>query len=147
MTRLVITRGLPGSGKTTFARTWVARDPYTRARCNRDDLRDNLFGARTGWPEHEDAVTLAQHAAVRALLRAGYNVVCDDTNLNEAYIAALRRIAAKLDATVSIYDLTDVPIEVCIERDRARGAAGGRTVGEAVIRQMWAEYQSTEAHP
>jgi predicted kinase len=32
MPKLVITRGLPGSGKTTHAVAWVAEDPAHRAR-------------------------------------------------------------------------------------------------------------------
>ena len=42
MTALVITRGLPGSGKTTYARAWVAEDREHRARVNRDDIRQML---------------------------------------------------------------------------------------------------------
>ena len=42
MPTLVITRGLPASGKTTKAREWVAADPVRRARVNRDDVRAQL---------------------------------------------------------------------------------------------------------
>ncbi|WP_203780134.1 phosphatase domain-containing protein [Paractinoplanes rishiriensis] len=42
MTRLLITRGLPAAGKTTFARKLQPRV----ARVNRDDLRRMLHGAR-----------------------------------------------------------------------------------------------------
>jgi predicted kinase len=42
MTRLLLTRGLPASGKTTFARKLQPRV----ARVNRDDLRLMLHGRR-----------------------------------------------------------------------------------------------------
>ena len=42
MTNLIITRGLPGCGKTTYARAWVAEDREHRARVNRDDIRAML---------------------------------------------------------------------------------------------------------
>lgn len=41
MNTLTITRGLPGSGKSTWAKAWTAADPTCRARVNRDDLRLN----------------------------------------------------------------------------------------------------------
>ncbi|HEX2774665.1 MAG TPA: AAA family ATPase, partial [Micromonosporaceae bacterium] len=49
MTRLIVTRGLPGSGKTTYARTLQPRV----VRVNRDDLRRMLHGGRflTQWAE------------------------------------------------------------------------------------------------
>ena len=65
MTRLLITRGLPGSGKTTFARTLQPRV----VRVNRDDLRRMLHGGAGSSEWAEDQVTHAQRAAVEALLR------------------------------------------------------------------------------
>ena len=41
---LVITRGLPGSGKSTWARQWVSQDPAHRAEVNRDSLRLMMHG-------------------------------------------------------------------------------------------------------
>lgn len=43
MAKLIITRDLPASGKTTWARSWVAEDPIHRTRVNRDDIRA-MFG-------------------------------------------------------------------------------------------------------
>ena len=66
MTRLLITRGLPASGKTTFARKL---QPQV-VRVNRDDLRRMLHGQRLFTQRAEGQVTQAQRAAVEALLRA-----------------------------------------------------------------------------
>lgn len=136
MPTLWITRGLPGSGKTTRARNWVEEDPENRARVNRDDLRAMLHGGRLGAEWQEEQVTIAQRAQVAALLRAGVNVIADDTNLPNASVEAWRRLAADCGADLRILDLRDVPVEVCIANDAARGAAGGRLVGERVIRKM-----------
>ena len=48
MITLLLTRGLPASGKTTFARAWVAESPTDRARINRDDLRNVFVLLRQG---------------------------------------------------------------------------------------------------
>lgn len=42
MNRLIICRGLPASGKTTWAKEWVMKDPGNRVRINLDDIRSML---------------------------------------------------------------------------------------------------------
>lgn len=136
MTSLVITRGLPASGKTTFARAWLAHDPANRARVNRDDLRAMLFDAPDyGW-EQEKLVTQAQRDLVRTLLKAGRDVVCDDTNLRPKYVREWRRFATAHGAE---FDWIAFPIDVeeAIARDDTRGQ---QRVGTEVIRRMAEKY-------
>ena len=110
MTSLHITRGLPGSGKTTFAKAWVDESPTTRTRVNRDDLRDMLFGSRVGLTfEQEQHVTSASHALVRAHLRRGLDVITDDTNLRPRYVREWRKIAAQHDATFEVHEMDPSP--------------------------------------
>lgn len=140
--KLVLTRGLPGSGKSTWARAWVAEDPGKRTRINRDDLRSMLFGGWTGLPDHEAAVTCVQRAAILHLVTIGWSVVVDDTNLNPDHLAALVAVGEAAGAEVEVHDMTDVPVKVCVERDAARLARGERGVGEAVIRRMYERWLS-----
>src|SRR6201995_3680924 len=77
MTRLLITRGLPASGKTTFARKLQPRV----VRVNRDDLRIMLHGRRLLTESAEDQVTHVQRLTVEALLARRADVIVDDTNL------------------------------------------------------------------
>lgn len=136
---LVVTRGLPGSGKTTAARAWVAADPAGRARVNRDDLRANLFGAPVLEFAQEEAVTAAQRAAVRALLSSGRSVIVDDTGLRARFVRAWSALAASCGATLEVLDLV-VPMAVAIQRDTDRLARGERGVGETVIRRLAAQF-------
>jgi tRNA uridine 5-carbamoylmethylation protein Kti12 len=140
MALLIVTRGLPGSGKTTRARVWVAQDPTNRARVNRDDLRDMLHDGWLGTDEQEDQITAAQHVAVEALLRRGLDVVCDDTNLLDEYVLALRQVAEQAGAGFEVWDMTHVPVEVCIARDEERALEGGHHIGEKAIRRMHRQY-------
>src|SRR6476659_10755665 len=136
MPKLIITRGLPGSGKSTRARAWVADDPAGRARVNRDDLRAMLHeGVWLGRPT-ESLVIAARNALITNLLQIETDVVCDDTNLRQRTARDLAYLATANRADLEIWDLTDVPVEVCIERDRDRD----RTVGEAVIRDLHRRY-------
>ena len=84
MATLTITRGLPGSGKTTWA-----RQQGGAVRVNRDDLRRMLHGGPIGLGWAEVQVTLAQRALIEALLRAGLNVISDDTNLRRSVVREL----------------------------------------------------------
>jgi predicted kinase len=133
MATLTITRGLPGSGKTT----WAKAQPRA-VRVNRDELRQMLHGGWTGDSPEEVQVTVAQRAAVEALLRKGINVICDDTNLRAKVVRELAELAEACGATVQLKDFTHVSLETCIERDAAR--ADGERVGEAVIRRMHEQF-------
>lgn len=130
MTTLHLTRGLPASGKTTWARTWLTDDP-TRRRVNRDDLRAMLFAAPDYSWEQEQQVTELQRATVRSLLRAGHDVVCDDTHLRPKYVREWVRFAAANGALVAVHEFP-IDVDEAIRRDAARD----RVVGEKVIRRM-----------
>lgn len=145
MPTLTITRGLPGSGKTTWARGEIATTALRAARVNRDDLRRALHGGLIGdnWAERQ--VTVAQKAAVTALLRAGVDVYCDDTNLRARVVREFADLAAGCGAEFEVRDFTDVPLEVCLERDAGRPE--DERVGEEVIRGMWQRYLAGHALP
>jgi len=133
MPTLTVTRGLPGSGKTT----WAKAQPGLR-RVNRDDLRRMLHGGRLGTSAAELEVTLAHRAAVESLLRAGRDVVCDDTNLRARVVRELAEVAARCGAAFVVRDFTDVDVDECVRRDTLRD--GGERVGEEVIRGMYQRY-------
>lgn len=143
MTKLILTRGLPASGKSTYARELVANDP-TYVRLNRDDFRQMLFGMPVLDSQGEAMVTAAQHGAVENALKAGFNVIVDDTNFFARGVKALMKIAIKHDAEIVFEDFTHVPLEECLRRDDIRRQEGksnlSGAVGQAVIRGMHERY-------
>lgn len=132
---LTITRGLPGSGKTTWAldQTWAVR-------VNRDDLRSMMYRDYRGplQPLREKRVTHAETAAVEALLVGGQSVVVDNMNLADKYAGRWKSIAGKHRAVFVVKDFTDVPLHECIRRDAAR--AEYQRVGEKFIRDCHARW-------
>ncbi|WP_422646953.1 AAA family ATPase [Actinoalloteichus caeruleus] len=136
VTALIATRGLPGSGKTTWAKRYVAKSGDRAVRVNRDDLRVMLHGAASHRGATERQVTAAQHALIRAQLDLGVTVVVDDTNLRARYLRELRDLARRSGADFEVRDFTSVPLEDCVARDAARE----EPVGEGVIRDLWRRY-------
>lgn len=143
MTRptLYVMVGLPASGKTTRARQMLARAPLgSMVRLNRDDLRRMALPTGYHRPvgDAEEAISVMQRAAVTALLTAGYDVVCDDTNLRPDRRGRLCELAESVGARVVSISLADVPVETCVARDAQR--SGVERVGEDVIRGMHERY-------
>ena len=134
MSHLTILRGLPGSGKTTFALAELKRTGNA-IRVNRDELRIILHGPDAKWSGERERVTAAAETAiVRDALLNKKNVIIDDTNLLGSGTARWTELAASL-ATVHIEDFTKtVSIEECIARDRGR--SGKARVGRGVIERM-----------
>lgn len=119
---LMIARGLPGSGKSTFAVRWVSEKPAERARVNRDDLRFATFGKYVLEPDQEQVITAIEHAAVRALLASGKSVVVDNQNLRAKYIKPYLKLAAEVDAVVLHKDFNEELPEL-LRRNKARDKA------------------------
>lgn len=140
MTKLVITRGLPASGKSTWALNWVAEDRANRVRVNRDDIRQMLDNGLYEKGVTEKRVLEARDAMIRHFLGYGYEVVCDDTNLPMRTARDLHKLAKCASADFEIMEFTDVPVEVCIDRDYDRAFRNGSSVGPAVIEDMYDRY-------
>ena len=90
---LVILCGLPGTGKSHFARELAARAPFIWLS---SDRTRKLLVARPQYSRREHRrVFAAMHVLTRGYLRDGYSVVFDATNLNENVRAPLYAVAAE----------------------------------------------------
>ena len=78
--KLILTRGIQGSGKSTWAKAWVEEDSDHRIRFNNDDVR-NMLGPY--WiPNRENLVSEIKKQTIVNAMRLGYDIVIDNMNLN-----------------------------------------------------------------
>jgi predicted kinase len=137
---LCITRGIPASGKTTWALAWVDEDPTNRVRVNRDDLRKLMFNKYVIPYHQEKLVTEIQDRMVERLLKSGKSVVVDDTNLRLKYAHSWRDLAHAVGADFEVKDFTWVDLGECLRRDHDRELQGHRSVGPDVVRDFYNRY-------
>ena len=135
MKTLTMTKGLPGSGKSTWALELMKANPGQYKRINKDLLRELLDGGKWSRDNEKFVLKMRDHIAIEAL-QSGKHVIIDDTGFAPIHEDNLRALAASCGAEFKIQDFTKVPIETCIERDLKRI----NSVGEAVIKKMWRQY-------
>lgn len=134
MPNLILTRGIPGSGKTTWAKKLVADNPDTMVRVNRDDLRFEHYGKYVISKKQERQITVIQQQRVREALASGKDAVVDDTNASPMALSGWRNVAEEFDGKVQMkFQDFNVDPQECIRRDNQRRAQGQRGTGKQVI--------------
>lgn len=136
MSKLIICRGIPASGKTFWAKKWVLEDPEHRIRVNQDDIR--LMLGKYWVPSREKLVQEIQFDAILEALSRGFDVVIDNTNLNKKVLDGFDRLIKTFkDYEIEYKDFFDTPLSVCIERDKNRDLQ----VSEKIIRNFYNNYK------
>ena len=136
MSKLIICRGLPASGMSTWAKQGVLEDPEHRVRINQDDIR--LMLGKYWVPSREKLVQEIQFNAIIEALNREFDVVIDNTNLNNKVLDQFNRLIRTFeDYEIEYKDFFDTPLSVCIERDKNRDLQ----VTEKVIRSFYNNYK------
>jgi predicted kinase len=139
MKRLYITRGLPGCGKSTWAKEFMCGFPAGACvRVNRDLIRENLHFSI--WSKEAERLTVAvRNQMMRLAMEAGVQaVISDDTNLDPRVVGELTELAREYKYVVVFKDFTGIALDVCIDRDASR--TGTARVGSKVILGMYDKY-------
>lgn len=131
--QMVITRGIPASGKSTFARQWVAADPENRIEVNRDNIRIMIGAGQIGNREQEATVTRISEQMIVAGLSHGKSVIVSNTNLRARDLRSIIEIGMGIVPVENI-EIRDFHINVdeAVKRNRGRSDE----IPEQVIRDM-----------
>lgn len=139
--KIILTRGLPASGKSTWAKEQVAKSNGNTKRVNKDDLRE-MIDCSVWSKTNEQQILDARNMMIKLWLLDGVNtIIVDDINLESKHyesILEIARLCTNDNESISVEykDFLDVSLDVCIERDSKRV----KPVGEKVIRGMHSRY-------
>ena len=128
--KIILTRGLPASGKSRYANHRV-RHSKNLSRVNRDDIRMMLQATAFGGTIDEDLVSEVEISTAKAILASGRSVIVDATHLYQRYINRWQ----KLGYPVEIVEFTAPKTDLLI-----RNANRDRQVPVSVIEEMWKKF-------
>ena len=134
---LYITVGLPGSGKSTYAKNFIKDKDI-------EYLSSDSLRAVYGKSEEDQTVTPLVFGHIKRkvdeFLKDGKNVMVDATSVNRKersdYINTAKKYGAKVVAIVFKMDRQGL-----IDRNKKRGEQGGRVVPDWVIDKMLAKFE------
>lgn len=134
MQKIIMLKGLPASGKSTWAKEKI-NENSNYIRINKDDIRESITGKWTS--KKEKIVISIRNSLIKTGINLGKNVIIDDTNLNPKHEQSLKTLAQELGVEFEVNDsFLKVPVEECVERDIKRD----KSVGYKVIYKMYYDY-------
>jgi predicted kinase len=125
MKKIILLVGIPGSGKTTLCEKLKSKGFQS---ISLDSIRAEIYGDAIQQGNPEDVATIFRER-LAALLATSVQVVVDNTNLKFEHRKQIIDLAKKANYEDIQLWILDVPLEVCLERNKNRE----RQVDEDVI--------------
>jgi predicted kinase len=150
MKKIILTRGLPASGKSTWSTEFVAKSNGKAKRVNKDLLREMVDGGV--WSKtNEQLILKLRDRIVIEYIRAGIDtIIVDDTNFEDKHYTTINDVLNSVHDcmwhemnsmhdhyNIEYKDFFEPSVDECILRDAKRP----KPVGEKVIRGMWNRYK------
>ncbi|EFW1905025.1 AAA family ATPase [Shigella sonnei] len=149
MKKIILTVGCPGSGKSTWAREFIAKNPGF-FNINRDDYRQSIMGHEERdeykyTKKKESIVTYMQHDAAHMILcqDGTKGVIISDTNLNPERRRVWEEYAKQWGHEI-VYQVFDVPWTELVKRNAMRGT---KAVPIDVLRSMYSRMREYKGLP
>ena len=141
MISVILTVGVPGSGKSTWAKAEIVKDPNNWVRINNDELRAMMNGSV--WSQdYEKMIGDARNFLVKNALAKGKNIIIDNLNLNKRHFNDVCALVKAANVDAKVFEKTFyIEVEEAIARDAKR--EGKAKIGEEIIRKWWKESGKT----
>lgn len=115
--KVILLSGLPASGKSTWAKEFC-KDHSNFIRINKDDIRAMMASDFSN--PREDIVLAMRDQAIVSAVEKRFGVVIDDTNFEPKHKERVLELIKHRKSTEFVEKFFDVPLSVCLERNRTR---------------------------
>lgn len=137
MLQIILTIGIPSSGKSTWAKSEIAKDPNNWVRINNDQLREMMNGSV--WSaDYEKIIGNVRNHLIKDAIKCGKNIIIDNLNINRRHFKDVAKICKAANADINLFEKSFyIELDEAIVRDAKR--EGKAKVGEEVIKKWWKE--------
>lgn len=137
MIKICLTVGAPASGKSTWAKLELAKDPNNYVRVNNDDIRAMLNGSIYS-ADYEKLITETRKFLIKEGLKRNKHIIIDNVNANKRHFEDACAIARSMNKDIQVYEkIFYLELDELLERDNKR--EGKAKVGEDVVKKWYKE--------
>lgn len=135
MLKICLTKGCPASGKSTWAKKEISKDPLNYVRINNDDIREMVNGSVFS-PDYEKIITETRNWMIKEALKRDKNIIIDNVNANKRHFETVCKIAESMGKDIQVYEkMFYVELDELLTRDATR--TGSAQVGAEVVKKFW----------
>ncbi|MGV8131892.1 MAG: AAA family ATPase [Candidatus Pacearchaeota archaeon] len=135
MIQIILTVGLPASGKSTWAKAECLKN-RNFVRVNKDDIRAMLSQLHSADFERE-VVLATRDTLIKQFIEMGRSIIIDDTNFHIKHLKAVIKIARDYNKLINIQiKWFNTDLATCVKRNETRD----NSIPEKAIRDMDANY-------
>lgn len=141
--KVIILSGIPGSGKSTWAKNFQSVNSWNTRIVSRDDIRESDFVQPYIYTKfNEDQVTARFNFLLRSYLASNLDVILDNTNCKDFWINGLLKTISENTSTHNVYiKFFDVPLWLAAWRAYWREKRTGKVVPYSIIKAMHKAYK------
>lgn len=143
MSYLIITLGIPGSGKSTWRNKFVSLHPEYKVICP-DDLRREITGDVSNISQ-DAKVWEKAYSLLNYFLLKGHNVIFDSTAVSSATRTQLEKVGKEYNAVI-LYKIFDIDCEVAksrIQKDM-ENKVDRSNVPMYIVDRMYSNFESAK---
>jgi predicted kinase len=135
MLKIFFTKGTPGSGKSTWAKSEIAKEPLNYLHINNDDLRSSFNGSVYSF-EYEKIITDTRNFLIREGLKRNLSIIIDNVNANNRHWETTCKIAKDMNKDVQVFEkLFYADLDTLLERNAKRD--GVARVPDEVVKKFF----------
>lgn len=135
MLKVILTCGIPASGKSFWSKEEVRKDPEGTARINRDDLR-NMINGYVFSDSNEKLITKIRNDILIATLKSGRNAIVDETNLHRRNFDDVCKIVKTLNIDCMVMEKSFYcDLQTALDRNSKR--EGTARIPDDVVEKFW----------